>query len=229
MDVRCQFCWWNMSIYHLGNLNKQKHGSKMRSKCSFDFVQRGAFWGRTDLRSVVQRCACWSPARSWVRRGRTWKREELSEDVAGTHSKCRGCTLTSGGPTSPRAARFRTREMHERIENAFKIQALGVGRYFFIVKSVYSVWVGKKKAHTGYRLVLSDSLQPPCTVAHQAPLSMGFPWQEYWSGLPLPSQVDHPDPGIEPVSPALAGRFFTTEPPGKPHICYRNTEKHLKK
>ena len=42
----------------------------------------------------------------------------------------------------------------------------------------------------------------PWTVAHQAPLSMGFPRQEYWSGLPLPSPGDHPDLGIKPVSPA---------------------------
>ena len=53
----------------------------------------------------------------------------------------------------------------------------------------------------------------PWTVAHQAPLSMGFPRQEYWSELPFPSPGDLPDPGIKPmslVSPALAGRFFTT-------------------
>ena len=45
---------------------------------------------------------------------------------------------------------------------------------------------------------------------------MGFPRQEYWSGLPFPSPGDLPDPGIKPVSPVGAGRFFTTEPPGKP-------------
>ena len=56
----------------------------------------------------------------------------------------------------------------------------------------------------------------PCDAAHQTPLSMGFPRQEYWQGLPFPSPGDLPDPGIEPVSPALAIRFFTTEPPGKP-------------
>ena len=43
-----------------------------------------------------------------------------------------------------------------------------------------------------------------------------FPVQEYWSGLPFSSPGSLPDPGIEPVSPALANRFFTTEPPGKP-------------
>ena len=58
--------------------------------------------------------------------------------------------------------------------------------------------------------------ETPWTVAHQAPLSMGFPRQEYWSGLPLPSPGDLPDPGTKamfPVSPALAGGFFTAEPP----------------
>ena len=44
---------------------------------------------------------------------------------------------------------------------------------------------------------------------------MGFPRQEYWSGLPFPSPGDLTDPGIEAASPVLAGRFFFTEPPGK--------------
>ena len=56
----------------------------------------------------------------------------------------------------------------------------------------------------------------PWTVAHQAPLSMGFSRQEYWSGLPFPSPGDLPDPGIEPRSPALQVVALTSEPPGKP-------------
>ena len=59
----------------------------------------------------------------------------------------------------------------------------------------------------------------PWTVTRQAPLSMKFPSQEYWRGLPFPLPGDLPDPGIKPespMSPALAGRFFTNEPPGKP-------------
>ena len=56
----------------------------------------------------------------------------------------------------------------------------------------------------------------PWTVAHQAPLSMGFFRQEYWSGFPFPSPGDLPDPGVESTSPVSAGGFFTTEPPGKP-------------
>ena len=70
------------------------------------------------------------------------------------------------------------------------------------------------------RSVVSNSVSP-WTVAHQAPLSMGFSKQEYWSGFPCPPPGDLPDPEIEPVSPvapALVGRFFTTEPPGKPNI-----------
>ena len=61
-------------------------------------------------------------------------------------------------------------------------------------------------------------LGTPWTVAHQAPLSMGFSRQEYWSGFPFPTSRDLLDPGMEPVSlpsPSLAGRF-TTVPPGKP-------------
>ena len=53
------------------------------------------------------------------------------------------------------------------------------------------------------------------TVAHQAPLSIKFSRQEYWSRLPFPSPGDVPDPGIEPTSRALAGGFFTTAQPGK--------------
>ena len=56
---------------------------------------------------------------------------------------------------------------------------------------------------------VSDSLWPPWTVAYQAPLSMGFPRQEYWSELPFPFPGGLPDPEIEPESPALLGRFFT--------------------
>ena len=54
---------------------------------------------------------------------------------------------------------------------------------------------------------MSNSFATPWTVALQAPLSMGFPRQEYWSGLPFPSPGDLPDPGIEPRSPV-------TEPQG---------------
>ena len=66
---------------------------------------------------------------------------------------------------------------------------------------------------------MSDSFVTPWAVAHQALLSMEFYRQEYWTGLPFPSPGDLPDSGIKPAplaSPAMAGGFFTTEPPGKP-------------
>ena len=56
----------------------------------------------------------------------------------------------------------------------------------------------------------------PWTVTRQAPLSMEFSWQEYWSGLPYPPP-DLPNPGIKPVSPALQANFLPSEPPGKPY------------
>ena len=71
-------------------------------------------------------------------------------------------------------------------------------------------------------LLLSQSLScvqlfaTPWTAAHHAPRSMGFPMQEYWSGLPFPSPGDLPNPGIKLMSPALPGGFFTNEPSGKP-------------
>ena len=61
----------------------------------------------------------------------------------------------------------------------------------------------------------------PWTAAHQAPLSLKFSRQEYWSGWPFLSPGDLPNPGIEPsflASPALAGGFFTAVPRGKPHL-----------
>ena len=67
--------------------------------------------------------------------------------------------------------------------------------------------------------VFSHSVLTPWTVAHQAPLSMGFSRQEYWGRLPFSSSGDLPNLGIKPVSPvspSLAGRLFTTEPQGKP-------------
>ena len=54
------------------------------------------------------------------------------------------------------------------------------------------------------------------TIAHQAPLSMGFHRQEYWSELPFPSPGGLLDPAVEPASPALAGGLFFTESSGKP-------------
>ena len=72
-------------------------------------------------------------------------------------------------------------------------------------------------AHTPSRIWLSAT---PWIVVHQIPLSMKFSRQEYWNGLPFPTSRDLPDPRMEPTSlasPELAGRFFSTAPPGKPY------------
>ena len=65
--------------------------------------------------------------------------------------------------------------------------------------------------------VVSDSATP-WTAARQAPLSMGFSRQEYWSGLSCPPPRDLPDPGIKQGSPALQADSLLSEPPGKPTI-----------
>ena len=71
--------------------------------------------------------------------------------------------------------------------------------------------------HVCARSVVSYSFVIPWTMASQAPLSMCFSRQEYWSRLPFPSPADiPPDPGTEFMSSVLAGGVFTTEPPGKP-------------
>ena len=79
-----------------------------------------------------------------------------------------------------------------------------------------------------YACMCAKLLQPCLTlvtlwnVAHQAPLSLGFSRQEYWSGLPCPSLGYLPDTGIEPVSCFGKGGFSTTEPPGGPIINIMN-------
>ena len=65
---------------------------------------------------------------------------------------------------------------------------------------------------------MSDFSVTPRTVARQAPLSVGFPRQEHWSGLPFPSPGDLPHSGIKPTSPTLWADSLLSEPPGKPNL-----------
>ena len=85
---------------------------------------------------------------------------------------------------------------HFLVETEFWRKHGGWARIYF---HLYKLW----KVLTVSRSVMSDSLQPQWTIAHQAPLSMDFSRQEYWSGLPFFSPRDLPDPGIEPRFPAL--------------------------
>ena len=68
----------------------------------------------------------------------------------------------------------------------------------------------------------------PWTADHHAPLSMEFSRQEYWSRFPFSTPGDLPNPGIKPTSPALASRFFTTVPPGKPSRDLPDQKQKLK-
>ena len=68
--------------------------------------------------------------------------------------------------------------------------------------------------------VMSDSATPRA-IARQVPLSMELSRREYWSWLLFPPLRDLPNPGIEPASPALAGRFVTTVPPGKAQMLHK--------
>ena len=82
-----------------------------------------------------------------------------------------------------------------------------------LVQSSYNSWL----------VLVTQSCLTLCYLMnhyHQAPLSMGFPRQKYWNGLPFPSPGDLPNPGIEPRSPALQANFLPPEPPVKP-LCWR--------
>ena len=124
----------------------------------------------------------------------------------------------------------------------------GLGILFYRFWRVYEGWklASRKKmvicsvcqfswkcSHLGRTLQSREGGMHACSVAHcvqlcatpwtaalQAPLSTGFSKQEYWSGLSFPPLQDLPNPGVEPASPALAGRFFTTEPPGEPQDMF---------
>ena len=88
--------------------------------------------------------------------------------------------------------------------------------------SSLTAYQGDSCLHTLRKLFIYIKSSPPTkgirymTVAYQAPLSMEFTRQEYWSGLPFPSPGDLPDPGIEPRSPALQADALPSELPGKP-------------
>ena len=72
-----------------------------------------------------------------------------------------------------------------------------------------------------------NSLWPLWAVACQTSQSLGFPKQEYWSRVPFAPPGDLPNPGIEPTSPALVGRFFTTMPPGKSYVLILDSKLNL--
>ena len=83
------------------------------------------------------------------------------------------------------------------------------------IREVSIKTIGEHESQSVCRSVVSNSLQPHGLLV-QAPLSMGFSRQEYWSGLPFPSPGDLPNLGIKPRSPALQADSLLSEPPVKP-------------
>ena len=83
----------------------------------------------------------------------------------------------------------------------------------------FTLWVCTRCCVTVHSLSRVWLFVTPWTIARQAPLSMGFPRQEYWSGLPFFSPGDLPDPGVEPMFPALAGGYFTIWATREAQLC----------
>ena len=96
------------------------------------------------------------------------------------------------------------------------------GRYTYKLFSIVPATSGG-----GLVIKLCLTLETPWTVACQSPLSLGFPRQEYWTGLPFPSPEDLPNPGIEPESPALHADSLPTELRGKPRTTRYHISLHL--
>ena len=109
----------------------------------------------------------------------------------------------------------------------FKLKRKLLGQDF--LKETLSDYIsGQKSATSKILLYELKSLSrvrlfvTPWTVAHQAPPSMEFSSQEYWSGFPFPSPGDLPDPGIEPGSPTLQAEALPSEPPRNPWWLYES-------
>ena len=99
---------------------------------------------------------------------------------------------------------------------------------FILLLALCSVLTAAKFAcKSSQSLSLVRLFATPWTIARQAPLSIAFPRQEYWSELPFPPPRDLPNPWIVPAYPALTGGFFTTEPPRKPILGLRERFKSL--
>ena len=137
-----------------------------------------------------------------------------------TASSFRIWNSSTGIPSPPLASHSRMSDFRWVISPPW---LSGSWRSFLYSSFVYSCHLFLiSSASVDYKLCVLSHVwlfATPWTVAHQAPVSMEFSRQEYWSTLPFPFPGDLPNPEIEPASLALAGRFFTTEPPGKPCFC----------
>ena len=104
--------------------------------------------------------------------------------------------------------------------SSFHVHELKWATYKFIelLDSLLIDWQMCHNVNNSNYIVCASSMETPWTVAHQAPLSMEFSRQEYWSGQSFPFPGDLPDPGFEPRSPALQADSLPSEPPGKPWL-----------
>ena len=93
---------------------------------------------------------------------------------------------------------------------------------------IWMIWSTNSESQLKWCYLVSSCVGIFCNSIDCAPLSKGFPGQDHWSELPFSFLGDLPNPGIEPASPALAGEFFTTEPPGELKLkCYSLLEEFL--
>ena len=93
---------------------------------------------------------------------------------------------------------------------------------------IWMIWSTNSESQLKWCYLVSSCVGVFCNSIDCAPLSKGFPGQDHWSELPFSFLGDLPNPGIEPASPALAGEFFTTEPPGELKLkCYSLLEEFL--
>ena len=190
---------------------------------------RGGFWRLRPRRHAHRGSTAGLPGcPGWTRSGQTHPPPAGMEESGG---------WAWGGwdpPQDSPTVHF-TSSGHTRGQSQGKVQASQVGSWLALWEKKrpdFSVWSLLPSRAAGLNpTVLWDPclyvlscfsrvlFATPWTVAHQAPQSMGFPGQEHCRGLPFPSHRAPPDPGIKqmsPASPALAGRFFTTAPPGTP-------------
>ena len=144
--------------------------------------------------------------RWWVLR---WRRMETRNDHHLASSDC-----SYPGRSTPKRLRMRkhtkTAEMHIQGKTSESPDFPCIQSAKFLYLKCLILFVA-----AFVQLLNHVSFAAPWTIACQAPLSMGFPRQEYSSGLPFSSPGDIPNPGIEPTSPTLTGGFFTAKPPGK--------------